>query len=92
MIDQETMLDIIATEAVEQIWEDRKMTEQTRAQIIEDGLKNGLLIETCLGCGRPLHESDARLYGLEWCHDCPAGSGVAWNPKALEFIQSLKKK
>ena len=62
------------------------MNEETRIKIINDGIRNGMLIEICLGCGRPITEKGARQSGRKQCNDCPAGSGIDWNPKALEAI------
>lgn len=64
------------------------MTEKTRTQIINDGIENGILIVTCLGCGRPTTAKGAKLSGLKECNDCPAGSGLSWNPKALKAVNA----
>lgn len=62
------------------------MTPETQAQIINDGIKNGMLIETCLGCGGTLTKKGSDISGIRECNDCPAGSGLSWNPRALEAI------
>ena len=62
------------------------MTDQTRTQIINDAIENGMLIETCLGCGGATSSKGAKLSGIKECNDCPAGSGLTWNPKALKAI------
>jgi len=67
------------------------MTNETRTKIINDGIEYGLLIETCLGCGRPITSKGAKLCGMKECNDCPAGSGLSWNPKALEAIKDLNR-
>lgn len=64
------------------------MDEQTRTQIINDGIENGMLIRTCLGCGRPLSKADAEKIGEKQCNDCPAGSALSWNSVALKAIKS----
>lgn len=64
------------------------MDDKERKRIVDDAIKMGILITTCLGCGKPYCIEDAEKAKMKYSDcGCPAGTGLSWNPLIVEVLK-----